>query len=81
MISFLLLCNQINRGDKRKRMSAPINGKDILSVTIEAIGKKGDGIAKHKGFTIFVPKTEKGQKIKVRITRVLQRFAFAEKAK
>jgi predicted RNA-binding protein with TRAM domain len=51
---------------------------DELEVTIEAVGVKGDGIAKKDGFVLFVPNTKAGQKLKIRITKVLRKVGFAE---
>ena len=36
-------------------MTAPVREGEELDVTIEAIGDKGDGIAKKDGFVLFVP--------------------------
>jgi len=48
-------------------------------VKIEDTGKKGDGITHIEGFVVFVPDTAVGDELKVRITSVRSRFAFAEK--
>lgn len=57
---------------------APVKVGDELDVKIEAVGDKGDGIAKIKGFVLFVPNTKEGDEVKVRLTRVLRRVGFAE---
>ena len=57
---------------------APINVGDELDVTIEAVGGKGDGIAKIKGFVIFVPGTKQGETVKIKINKVLRKVGFAE---
>ena len=49
-----------------------------LSVTIESIGVKGDGIAKVNRFTIFVPKSRVNEYVQIRVTKVFPKFAFAE---
>lgn len=64
---------------ERKRFS-PINVGDTFDVKIEAVGEKGDGIAKKNGFVIFVPKTKEGDEVKVKITKVMRNFGFAEVA-
>jgi len=51
---------------------------DIISLEIELLGKKGDGIAKIDGYVIFVPETNTGDKVKVRINKVNEKFAHAE---
>ncbi|MGB9703270.1 MAG: TRAM domain-containing protein [Candidatus Micrarchaeales archaeon] len=56
----------------------PVKVGDELTVTIEAIASKGDGIAKVQGFVVFVKGAKQGQSLKVRITDVKQRFATAE---
>ena len=63
---------------RERRSFAPINVGDEVDVTIEAVGAKGDGIAKVKGFVIFIPGTKQGETVKVRITKVLRKVGFAE---
>ena len=59
-------------------MSPPVKEGEEFNLTIEAVGKKGDGIAKINGYTIFVPKTKPDDKVKVKITKVMDNFAFGE---
>lgn len=56
----------------------PVNVGDELNVKIEAVGEKGDGIAKKDGFVLFVPNTQQGDDVRVRVTKVLRRVGFAE---
>jgi predicted RNA-binding protein with TRAM domain len=58
----------------------PVNVDDVIQVTIESTGAKGDGIAKVDGFVIVVPGGKEGETVKVKITRVLRKMAFAELA-
>lgn len=64
--------------DKGFRKSAPLEEGQELDVTIEAVGEKGDGIAKSKGFVIFVPGVKQGDQVRVRVTKVLRNFSFGE---
>jgi len=57
---------------------APVHEGEELDVKIEAIASKGDGIAKKEGFVIFVPKTKVGDTVKIRISKVMRRVAFAD---
>lgn len=66
------------RGSFRPRNFAPVKVGDELSVKIEAVGEKGDGIAKKDGFVLFVTGTKQGDEVKIRVTRVLQKVGFAE---
>ncbi len=61
----------------RKRF-APVREGDELDVKIEAVGEKGDGIAKKQGFVLFVPKTKAGDEVRIRVTKVLKNAGFAE---
>lgn len=68
-----------NEGGFRPRgFTAPVNVGDELDVKIEAVGEKGDGIAKKDGFVLFIPNTNEGDEVKVRVTKVLRRVGFAE---
>ena len=60
------------------RRFAPVNVGDEVDVEIESTGSKGDGVAKVKGFVIFVPGTKKGDKVRIRITKVFRSVGFGE---
>lgn len=49
----------------------------IYEVDIIDNGLKGEGIAKIDGFTVFVPNTLKGEKVKIRVLKVLSSHCFA----
>ena len=66
-------------GFRPQRSFAPVKVGDEIDVKIEAVGEKGDGIAKVQGFVLFVPSTKEGEECKVRVTRVLRKVGFAEK--
>jgi predicted RNA-binding protein with TRAM domain len=54
-------------------------GKEY-DVQIAEISRQGDGIARIQGFVIFVKGAKVGEKTKVKVINVGQRFAIAEKA-
>lgn len=58
--------------------SVPVKAGETYEVSIHAVGEKGDGIAKVKGFVIFVPNVKKGDYVKIKITKVLAKVGFAE---
>lgn len=60
------------------RGGAPVEEGETYDVTIEDVGKEGDGIARIKGYVIFVPGTKSGDKVKIRVTAVRGRVSFAE---
>jgi predicted RNA-binding protein with TRAM domain len=57
---------------------APVELGQEYESEIEDISRRGDGIAKIKGFVIFVTNVEKGERAKFKITKVGHRFAVAE---
>ncbi len=59
----------------------PVSEGEELIVTIDSVGEKGDGIAKVKGFILFVSGTKKGEKLRVKVTKILPKMGFAERAK
>ena len=63
---------------EERRSFAPVKAGEEINVKIEAVGEKGDGIAKVKGFVIFVPNTKQGDDVKIRVTKVLKKVAFGE---
>jgi predicted RNA-binding protein with TRAM domain len=56
----------------------PVQQGDEVEVTIESTGAKGDGVAKIDNFVVIVPGAKEGDRVKVRITRVLRKMAFGE---
>jgi len=56
----------------------PVQVGEELDVRIEAVGEKGDGIARKRGFVLFVPNTREGDEVRVRVTKVLRKVGFAE---
>lgn len=65
------------RKSRRQGLKAPIRVGEEYTVKIEAIGSKGDGLTRIKGFVVFVPGSKVGEVLKVRIDRVLDKFAVA----
>lgn len=70
--------NELFRTDEGPK-TAPIQEGEEYEVKIEDVGKEGDGITRIEGFVVFVPDTKVGDEVRVRITSVRRRFAFAEK--
>jgi translation initiation factor 2 subunit 2 len=52
----------------------------IYEFRIDAVGSKGDGIAKVDRYTIFVPGASKGDVVKVKIKKISGNLAFSERA-
>lgn len=50
-----------------------------MKVKIEGMGSSGDGLARVKGFVIFVPGTKMEEECTVRVTKVSRKVGFAEK--
>ncbi len=63
-----------NEGQDR---NAPVSAGAVHDVTIEGIAREGDGIARIQGFVIFVPGTKVGDQVKIKIEKVLRKFAIA----
>jgi predicted RNA-binding protein with TRAM domain len=57
----------------------PVKENQELEVVIADIGSRGDGIARIQSYMIFVPKSKIGERGRVRIVSVHEKFALAEK--
>jgi len=55
----------------------PVEAGKEYEVDIAEISRQGDGIAKVQGFVVFVKNGKVGQKVKVRVNEVADRFATA----
>lgn len=62
-------------GDEPK----PVKVGEEYDVEIKEVGSRGDGIARIKNFVVFVPNTKEGEKCRIKITEVRNRFAVGEK--
>ncbi len=67
-----------DRQDSDRQMTPPVREGEEIDVTIEAVGEKGDGIAKQKGFVLFIPNTKAGERVHIKITRVLAKVGFGQ---
>ncbi len=67
-----------NPNQQMEQPDAPVNEGENYDVKIESVGRDGDGIARVNGFVIFVPNTKIGDELKIRVTKVTRRVAFAE---
>jgi predicted RNA-binding protein with TRAM domain len=58
-------------------ISVPVEEGETYDVTIEDIARQGDGIARIEGFVVFVPNTSVGDEVRIKVERVLPKFAFS----
>ncbi|UPM42877.1 TRAM domain-containing protein [Halocatena salina] len=76
-----LLNTPEERGQRRPESvdsTPPVSEGDQRTVTVEAVGREGDGIAKvERGYVIIVPGGEPGEEIEIEIERVTPSVAFA----
>jgi predicted RNA-binding protein with TRAM domain len=59
--------------------SSPVKENEEVEVVIDDIGSRGDGIAKISGYLIFVPRSKIGERVRVKILSVREKFAVAER--
>ena len=52
---------------------------ETYEVHIEAVGRRGDGIAKIGKYSLFVPGTQKGDVVKVKVKKISGTLAFTER--
>lgn len=56
----------------------PVKEGEVYMVKITEISRRGDGVTRIQGLVIFVPNTKEGDEVKIKITKVLPRFAIGE---
>jgi predicted RNA-binding protein with TRAM domain len=59
--------------------SRPVKENQEIEVVIDDIGSRGDGVARIGGYLIFVPRSKIGERVKVKIRSVSDKFALAER--
>jgi len=62
----------------KRRLNVPFQINDLFDVVIESIGTSGDGIVHIDGFVVFVSDVKKNERVKIKITDIKPRFAFAK---
>jgi len=56
----------------------PVEVGKEYDVEIQEMSRRGEGIARIQGLVVFVPNTQNGDHVKIRVTRISRRFAEAE---
>jgi predicted RNA-binding protein with TRAM domain len=70
-----------NRGGYRRSSGSfnkPVEVGKEYNVNISDTSRRGEGIAKIDGFVVFVPGTKQGQNVRIKVTRVSERFASGQ---
>jgi len=67
------------RPSKPLFQGAPVKENEEVEVVIDDIGSRGDGVARIKSYLIFVPHSKIGERARVRIVSVGEKFASAQK--
>jgi len=57
----------------------PVKVGEEYDVEINEVGSRGDGIARIKNFVVFIGGAKQGEKTRIKITEVRNRFAIGEK--
>jgi len=82
--TFILVCEACGARRPimvRKATKPEINtlrAGDVIEVTINDVGKKGDGMAKYMDFIVIVPGTTRGTRTNVKITNISAKVAFGQ---
>jgi predicted RNA-binding protein with TRAM domain len=58
---------------------APVKENQEVDVVIDDVGSRGDGIARIQSYMIFVPRGIIGERVRVKILSVREKFAVAER--
>ena len=62
----------------KHRITAPVTTGDEFDAVVDDVGREGDGVVKVDGYALFVPDTETGDAVRLRVTEVKPNFGFAE---
>lgn len=66
-------------GERREEFrESPVKVGEEYDVDITETGSRGDGITRIKNFVVFVPNTQKGDKVRIKITELRGKSAVAE---
>ncbi|GGJ15578.1 23S rRNA methyltransferase [Halobellus salinus] len=62
----------------KHRITAPVAEGEELDAVVDDVGSEGDGVVTVDGYALFVPGTETGDAVRIRVTEVTPNFGFAE---
>jgi len=62
----------------KHRITAPVTEGEEFDAVVDDVGSEGDGVVKVDGYALFVPGTEAGDAVRIRVTDVKPNFGFAE---
>jgi predicted RNA-binding protein with TRAM domain len=62
----------------RQEREPPVKQGEEVTGRIDSVGEKGDGVMRVKGFIVFVPNVQRGDYVKVKITKVLPKVSFGQ---
>jgi len=65
--------------DRESNVPKPVKVGEEYDVEISEVGSRGDGIARVNNFVVFVNGAKQGEKTKIKIKEVRERFAIGEK--
>ena len=66
-------------GPRMDDIPKPVRVGEEYDVEISEVGTRGDGIARVKNFVVFVNGAKQGEKARIKIKEVRNRFAIGEK--
>lgn len=66
------------RKDKYKKGNCPVKNGQVLTVVIQDVTRRGDGVAKVEDFTVFVPGTKTGDRVRIKIIEIKKTSAEAK---
>ena len=62
----------------KHRITAPVAEGEEFDAVVDDVGSEGDGVVKLDGYALFVPGTETGDAVWIRVTDVKPNFGFGE---
>lgn len=62
----------------RPEEASTLHVGDIIEVSINDVGKKGDGVGKYLDYLVIVPGTSRGTRVNVKITNISAKTAFGQ---
>jgi len=57
----------------------PVQAGGEYDVTVEEVGTRGDGFVRIQNYIVFIAGSSKGERMRIKVTKVLPKFAIAER--
>ena len=62
----------------KRKLNIPVKRGGLLEFDVETLASSGDGLSRHEGYTLFIPRGIPGDRVKGKVTKITPRFGVMD---